>query len=805
MPYRQFAAGLAVAVTTVLSAGIAPVAAQVPTNLAEPRRFDIPAGPLGAAITAFGDVAGIRVLVPTALVDGRRSPGVSGDLTPEAALSRLLAGSGLTWRFTADRTVTLQPQAAAPAAPGVTTLTPVTVQGDGQSVQNAYDSPPGYVATRTAVGSKTDTPVLEVPQSTSVSTRDNMDARNVQRDSEALLYTPGVFAEPYGIEGRYDSFMFRGFDLGRGKFRDGLRLPYGTWTSMRTETYGLERVDVLRGPSSTLYGQNNPGGVLDKITKRPPSSLLREVDVQVGNFQRYQGAFDVGGPVDDKGEYKFRLTGLARSSGSQYKYSGAGSIPDDREYIAPAFTWSPTADTQLTLMADYLHALTAAPFVFNYPGPRPTRTLTGDPSFSQYEYTQYSGGWVFEHRFNEIWSVRQNFRIGRQDFYYGAVASSGLQANGYIINRSASATDETLNGLTVDNQAMAQFATGPLGHTVLVGADYLRSSYDSRTRSGTAPTLNLRNPVYGQTVQTPALVSSSSRQVLNQGGIYLQDQIRFGSGWMLTAGLRQDWAQSATQNRLTRVKTEMNDSAFTWRAGLNWVSSIGLAPYASYSRSFFPVSGTDFGGTPFKPTTGEQYEAGLRYQPAGFDALFSAAVFQLTQDNVTTPDPARPNTSFLVQTGQIRSRGLELEAMASPLPGLNLTASYTYQDVEITKTNNPGQLGKTPVVVPGQMASAWTDYTIQSGPVAGLGFGGGVRYVGPTFATPTNTVENASSTLVDATIHYDLGRLNNRLNGARVALNVSNLFDRQYATCYNPNTCAWGLDRTVIGCVKYRW
>jgi len=804
VPYRQLAAGVAVAVS-MLSVGLAPAAAQqAPAGLAEPRRFDIPAGPLGAAITAFGDIAGLRVLVPTALVDGRRSPGVSGSLTPEAALARLLAGSGLTWRFTADRTVTLEPQAA-PAAPGVTTLTPVTVQGDGQSVQNAYESPSGYVATRTAVGTKTDTPVLEVPQSTSVITRDNLDARNVQRDSEALLYTPGVYAEPYGIEGRYDSFMFRGFDAVRGKYRDGLRLPYGVWTSMRTETYGLERMDVLRGPTSTLYGQNNPGGVFDKITKRPPAERLREVDIQLGNFQRYQGAFDLGGPIDDKGEYKFRLTGLARSSGSQYKYNGAGSIPDDREYIAPAFTWAPSADTTLTLMADYLHALTSAPFVFNYPGPRPTRILTGEPSFSQYEYSQYSGGWVFEHRFDDVWSARQNFRIGRQDFYYSVVNGSVLQANGYTLNRSASATDETLNGLAVDNQAMAQFATGPLGHTVLFGVDYLRSTYDTRTRAGTAPTLNLRNPVYGQTVQTPAQVSSSGRQVLQQGGIYLQDQIRLGSGWMFTLGGRQDWSQSATQNRLTRVTTNMNDNAFTWRAGVNWVSPIGLAPYASYSRSFFPTSGTDFGGTPFKPTTGEQYEGGLRYQPASFDALFSAALFQLTQDNVTTPDPARPGTSFLIQTGQIRSRGIELEATASPLPGLNLTASYTYQDVEITKTNRPGEMGKTPVVVPAQMASAWADYTIQSGPAAGLGFGGGLRYVGPTFATSTNTVENASTTLVDATIHYDLGRLNTRLNGARLALNVANLFDRQYATCYSATTCAWGLDRTVIGSLKYRW
>jgi iron complex outermembrane recepter protein len=220
-----------------------------------------------------------------------------------------------------------------------------------------------------------------------------------------------------------------------------------------------------------------------------------------------------------------------------------------------------------------------------------------------------------------------------------------------------------------------------------------------------------------------------------------------------------------------------------------------------------PTGGADFSGSPFKPTTGQQYEVGMKYQPKNFNAFFTLALFHLTKQNVTTPDPEHDN--FSVQTGEIRSRGVELEAAVSLAEGLNLKAAYTYNDVEITKANPDldglSAKGKRPKTTPDSMASAWLDYTIQGGPLTGLGLGGGVRYVSPTFADDNNTLKNSSYTLFDAALRYDLGRLTPVLKGARLAVNGNNLFNKEYTTCFTLFDCKWGARRTVIGTLAYRW
>ncbi|WP_161915258.1 TonB-dependent siderophore receptor [Methylosinus sp. C49] len=694
-------------------------------------------------------------------------------------------------------------------APSPTGVGPALAGGTGGQGAPAPGSQ-GYVARQSSTGTKTDTPLLEVPQSISVITRAQMDARNVQREGEAFRYMAGVYSEPYGGDPRatFDAPYVRGFDVStNGVYRDGLREANGVWSRFITEFYGLERVDVLKGPSSVLYGQGSPGGIVDKITKKPTEEARGEAYVQGGSLDRIQGAFDVSGPVDADKRLLYRLVFMARDSGTQFQYGSGDSAPDIRQYVAPSFTWRPTDATSFTLLGDWLHNRTAGPFTVTLANQVSTRVMLGEPSFNKNDFTQGTIGYRFEHKFDEAWTVRQNMRYGALDFGYNNMTASKISANGTIA-RNATAIDEQLYSFALDTQSEARVATGPVTHTVLVGVDYQSATYTTRTRGGVGPSLNLYYPVYGQIVTTPSTITSYSHQTATQLGVYAQEQAKFDN-WILTFGGRFDNARSTTTNIRAGSVAVKDDSQGSYRAGLNYVFDIGVAPYVAYSRSFLPTTGTDFNGNVFKPTIAEQFEGGVKYQPQFFPATFTAAYFDLTQQNVLTPDPARPATTYKVQTGEVNSRGFEFEAVANPMPGLDMVAAYTYNPVHVTKdnatSNGTSNVGKRPAYIARNMASLWADYTLQDGDFRGFGLGAGVRFVGPTYADAANTIQNAGYTLVDATVHYDVGKLIPELEGMRFQVNFNNLLDHQYLVCTATTNCTWGLPRTVIGSLTFRW
>lgn len=758
------------------------------------KTFAIPPQLLSSALTSFGRQAGVQLSVDPDLVAGRTSAGLSGAMSPAEALSRLLTDTGLTFRFTAPDTVVLL--RAAGSADGALQLGPITVEGSAAApAETAWGPVSGYVATRSAAGSKTDTALAETPQSVSVIGRQEMTDRNVQTVTDALRYVPGVFTQPHGEDGRYDRLSIRGFDsYQQGDYRDGLRQMGNNFVLFRTEPYGLERIDVLRGPSSVLFGQNSPGGVVNRISKMPTADAVREVELQGGTFNRMQGAFDFGGAATKDGTILYRVVGLARDSDTQFEFNSKDSVADDRRYFAPALTWKPNADTSVTLLAQYLEDHAGIGRVYTDAQGNATHVLVGDPDYNTFDQTQTTAGAMVEHRFNDALTARSNVRFGRVDVEYRFLDQRSAVV-GTSLPRYASSIKEGQDSFATDNQLEGRLVTGPLRHTLLGGLDYQRNSWSGDEWRGLAPNLNLASPSYGGLSISPLSIhATDSHQVVDQIGVYGQDQIKLGDEWVLTAGGRQDWADTTTDNHLTAKSTKTSDDAFSGRLGLTYLSPIGLAPYVSYSESFMPVTGTDARGNPFKPTTANQYEGGIKFQPKGSDAFITASVFELTQQNVSTTDPS--NTSYKVQTGEVRSRGFELEGKANLAPGLGLIASYTHQDVEVTKSND-GNVGKRPTVVPDQMASLWLDYTLQSGSAEGLGFGSGVRYTGDTAANATNTQENPSSTLFDAEVHYDL-------DGIRLALNATNLFDKQVAIC-DSGSCYWGSERTVIGSVRYRW
>ncbi len=654
---------------------------------------------------------------------------------------------------------------------------------------------------------KSDTTIIQTPQAVSVVSREQMDARATTTLVETLQYTAGVQGYPGGADPRFDTFQIRGFtNTGAGAYRDGLREvgDPNYFSLFRTETYGIQRVDVVKGPSSTMYGQGAPGGLIDIISKRPTEKAFGEVVGQFGNFDRFQGAFDVGGPATADGVFLYRLTGVFRQADSAIAHF-SDVVKDNRTYIAPAVTWKPNNNTTLTILSDYSQDLTGNAFplsVAHLQG----RTVTGvsalpiflgDPGYNGLEQKQARIGYQFEHRFSDDLIVRSRARYGHSELEYRYLTVVGTPldtATSYA--RRAALVRENSNSFSMDNHVVGKFDTSVLHHTVVAGVDYLTLDLKNRVTSETrgAYTLNRLNPVYGIYIPTPTTPYTGAEQTIDQTGIYIQDQIRL-QNWLLTLGGRFDSAGQNNLNTINGRRTDADYTKFTKRGAISYLFDFGLVPYYSYSESFFPTAGSDFSGNPFQPTEGRQHEVGVKYQPNN-DLLLTAAVYDLTQKNALTQDPA--NLGYQVQLGKVNSRGIELEATAQVLPGLNLIASYTHQRVRVTQSTTT-DLDKVPVLVPGNMASVYLDYTIQTGAWTGWGLGGGVRYRGSTFADTANTIVNGDNTVFDLGVHY------RQPKGINVALNVKNLTDRVTTACTTAGGCQYTSPRTIVGTVSYKW
>ncbi len=717
----------------------------------------------------------------------------------------------------------------AEAQDNVTELERITVEGTSGEQE---EPEVGLVAKRTSAVTKTETPLVETPQSVSVVTQQQIEEQDAQTVGEALLYTPGVFAEPGGGNDsqRYDFQSIRGQLYVGSHYVDGMKATFGVGnlTMPQFDTYNIERIDVVRGPTSVLYGQGYPGGMINIITKRPTADPLREVTVGFGSYGEVFGTFDLSGPIDEEGQYLYRLTGVARHSDNQINF-----VEDERFAIAPSFTWAPDEDTSLTILGSYQRdpeggyygSLPEAGMLTPLAdgGYIPRDFFVGDPDFDMFEREQASIGYLFDHRFNDNWKVSQSLRYIDTTARVQALSGAAIIPPTTLL-RSALFGEGGTASLTVDTNAQADFATGPLDHTVLFGIDYARSVWDQDLGFDllSVPPIDIRNPVYGVPITVPnspatATLFSTTREILEQTGLYIQDQIRW-ENVMLTVGGRYDIASleydrtSTFLGMDTSLSSVQNDTAFTGRAALSYIFENGIVPYVSYSTSFVPILGSDAAGDAFVPITGKQWEAGIKYAPTWFDGFFAASIFDITLENALTADSDPLNICIgqtgpgpcQVQSGEQRFRGLELEAKADLGSGFSLLGAYTWLNAEITESNGV-DLGKHPVNTPEHMASLWLGYEFQNDALAGLSLGGGVRYVGPTFADAANTVEVPGYTLFDAALSYDFGRRFDNLDGMELAINATNLFDKTYVSCGGTNYCNYGLGRTVVGRLSWHW
>ncbi|MEM1254620.1 MAG: TonB-dependent receptor [Cyanobacteria bacterium P01_H01_bin.21] len=712
--------------------------------------------PDGEEFFASNPVEGIILVNVTNLPDNRVQIAITGAAAaPSLELSTAAAGL----------TVSVTPGDPAVQTPNDDSLRIVVT---GEETGSDYFVPNASSATRT------DTPILDTPASIQVIPEQVLDDQQAVRIEDALTNVSGVAFG--GTRGGVDvDFTIRGFD-DAPIFRDGFR-QYGPFNDGIPEIANLERIEVLRGPASILYGEIQPGGVINLVTKQPLAEPFYEAQLQAGNRGFISPSIDFSGPLTEDGRLQYRLNALYRNEESFRDVE----TNIERFLIAPVLSWQISDRTDLTVQLEYSDYRAPSdlglPAVGDEIADVPRDRITGEPD-DFVDTESINVGYNFEHRFSDNWRLRNTFRFIQQDIVNVNVAA--LFSDGPLVFRLLSKREYNPQDIGLQTNVVGEFSTGSIDHTLLFGVDLNRSETTDFTRfdANDLRPIDIFNPVYGvfDDLDVNTLpVGFDTEDQQDRLGIYLQDQIDILDNLILVAGIRYDTIEQTTINRPGAFVTEttetvQNDDAWIPRFGIVYQPIPTVSLYGSYSQSFVPNGETDVDGNPFEPERGEGFEAGVKAEFLEGNLLATLAYFDITKQNVVTADPNNP--FFSVATGEQRSRGIELDLTGEILPGWNVIASYAYIDAEVT-ADNTTSVGNRLFNVPEHSANLWTTYEIQSGDLQGLGFGLGFNFMGERAGDLDNSFDIDSYFLTNAGLSY-------QRDNWRAAVNVRNLFDVNY-------------------------
>jgi iron complex outermembrane receptor protein len=682
---------------------------------------------------------------------------------------------------------------------------PAPQAADAVELDRVVVSAPNYVPSGSMTATKSGAPLIETPQSISVVTRDQIDLLGFIDVQQAIRYTAGIVGENYGPDLRYDFLTLRGFTP--KQYIDGLQAPITTTIfNVGVDLYGFQEVDVLKGPAAVLYGNSPPGGIYNVTSRRADETFGGEVGIRYGSDDYKQLHGTVTGSIADG--LSARATLLYRDRGSQTDH-----VTGERTYFAPTFTWNIGERTSLTGLAYYQKDANTGDTngylpaygtrLGNPNGVIPRGRNLGEPDYNRYDRTQTGIGWDFQHAFNDRISFQQNAKWYEYEEDQKIVYSAGLQADMRTVNRNSYPWSEDVEGFAVDSRFTLKLGSDDVQHTLLAGYDYRELENYARYGFTAAPPIDAFNPVYGAApIVTPDLSIIYNNQRVRQGGLYLQDQIKVGN---VVATLSGRYDDINLHNKQTGVTTKQDE--FSYRAGLNYVFDSGWAPYVSYGTSFEPVLGTDSEtGQNFKPSTSSQVEAGLKYDarglPSGVRLFATAALFQIEQDNLVNVQSGQM-PMFGRQIGEVESKGGELELVARIHDQWSINASYSYTKAEVVRDQAGFATGAPLSTTPEHKLTAFVDYTIQEGSLAGLGFGLGGRYLSESAGSLPGqwnpmVINTKTTTIWDAIVHYDL-------DNWRFAVNASNLFDKEYVgRCSAIANCIYGQGRQLMATVTFR-
>ncbi|MBI1357411.1 MAG: TonB-dependent siderophore receptor [Acidobacteria bacterium] len=646
---------------------------------------------------------------------------------------------------------------------------------------------------------KMDIPLLETPQAIAIIPREQLEEQKPLRLQDAMRYSAGVATGLYGQDARGDWMSMRGAE-DSGQYLNGLRMLFNYYNNVRPEPFALERIEVMRGPSSVLFGQSGFGGVINLVSKRPLQQHHREIEVQLGSYRRRQVGFDVTGPMGDSRHWFYRFVGVARDSNTQVDY-----VPEDRLLLAPSLTWRPRSTTSLTFLTNFQKDETGSSVGF-FPwqgtllpsafGRIPTNTFISEPGFDEYNSEQIALGYLFAHSFSNGWTIRQNANytessVSYQSLYTAFNPRPTFLEDNRSVERNIYVSKPKIHSPVIDTQAEKRLRTGSVQHTFLAGTGYQGAVQNEVWGYDLAPAIDVYAPQYGNYTVPTLYPNPESRQ--SQVGVYGQDHLKLTERLSTTLGVRKDWARSKNEGDPDSLN---KDGAVTGRAGVVYAAGGGLAPYFSFSQSFQPLAGTDIYNKPYKPTRARQFEAGAKYQPGASQTLLTTSVFDIRENNRLTPDLSNPLNNL--QAGEAHIRGFEFESRSKPFWDVNLIANYTFLDARISESNDDTQ-GKRIPVTPKHNASVWALKNFELPDVPGVfGAGGGVRHIGATF-DGLDALRVPAYTVFDLTASY-------QRQSWRLAVNAANLTNKTYvAACLARGDCFFGVQRMVTGSISYRF
>jgi iron complex outermembrane recepter protein len=651
----------------------------------------------------------------------------------------------------------------------------------------------GYAPSDAATSTRTDTPLRDTPRTIQVIPEQVLEDQAITRVTDAVQNVSGVVQDG-GFAGTIDQLNIRGFSID-GVFTDGFR----STASGFSETANVERIEVLRGPASVLFGNVQPGGIINLVTEQPLEDPFYELELEVGNYGFIRPTIDLTGPLNGDRSILYRLNAAYQS------FDGFRDFDQnvDRIFVAPSLAFQLSDAT--TLNFDFTYLRDERPFdrgllaigrdIVDIPVSR----FLGEPDDVR-RVEEYGAGYRLEHRFSDDWRIRNQFRLLSSNTFDFRAEPLALNEETGILSRNFRSNDDVSEVYSLQTDLLGNFLTGSVEHNLLVGFDLRRETFGGTQRrlpNGLTPDINIFDPIYN-VIDRPDL-NELTNEVRNNTdrtdalGILLQDQIEILDNLIVVLGGRFDAVAQDSRNNRTGETSEQDVSEFSPTIGIVYQPIEPISLYANYARSFQPNSSTSANGDFLEPERGTQYEIGIRAE-LNDRLVASLAAYDITKSNVATTDPNNPD--FSIGIGEQRSRGIDLNVAGELLPGWNVIASYGLIDAEVTESTDLPE-GSRVQNVPRNTASLWTTYEVQQGDLQGLGFGLGLFFVDERAGDFEDTFDLPSYLRTDAAVFYER-------DNWRAAINIQNLFDVEYFRSNNFGRVAIepGAPFTIIGSLR---
>ena len=735
--------------------------------------------PLSTALQQLAEHSNTSIMFDAATVRNIQVPSLRGQYTPQEALGKLLSGSGLQAEETAPGRFSI-----VQAATTVQQLPEMTVTG-APDPDSPYSTQ--YKVPDTTTATKTKTPIMETPMSIQVVPKSVMNDQQAITLEQSLNNVSGVFpGVGFNVT---EQFTLRGFNT-LDYYRDGMRFQSWRMQTGAREMANLERIEVLKGPASILYGRMEPGGMINLVPKKPQAAPYYSLQQQFGSYNLFRTTLDATSGLNQDNSLLYRLNFAYEDKGSFREF-----VDNHHFFVAPVLQWQISDRTQITAEMEYKTGKWSQDYGFpaigNRPANLPINRNLGESSANGH-YNEITAGFHWSHALNENWEIKHRAYLQRTDIESSQVVPSQLLADNRTLNRfywgeqKGSKTDSYITNLDLTGG----FETFGIQHTMLMGGDYYHLRGDSHAAGDFSfPSIDIFNPVYS-TLGPQAVVMSHSANRENWFGLYLQDQIKLPYDVHVLAGFRYD--NVGTENILTELKNKQDK--VSPRIGLLWQPVKPISLYGSYVESLGTyANGRGIDSRPLKAEIGKQWEAGVKTEL--LDGRFSATLawFHLTKNDMSTPhpDPVLAVQGIAVQTGEARSKGIELNITGELLPGWQMIVNYAYTDTEITRANNGTQGNRLPNA-PKHAGNIWSIYAFENETLRGLKIGGGVTLRGKREGNLENDYQIPGYAVFNLMTSYGI-----KVGKTRVTaqLNVNNLFNKEYFS----GTSGFGRTRIAVG------